>query len=101
MNGRDLLNLLPDTVKQQIIAKYGSLDNYYQHVFNIHEADYAIYIAKPADSRQRRSEIKHQIFDLEEELEAFGLDDGSAVIVEISSDHGDQIVGNLVRRLRG
>ena len=97
--GLELLMRLPETVKQRIIEKYGSLEKYYDLVYNLYKLDYQIFQSKSADARIQRQKIQTTLYDLEDELEAFGLDDGLMVLSEISSDHSEIILIKFLNKL--
>jgi hypothetical protein len=99
MTGRELLERLPETVKQQIIQTYGSLDQYYEFVFKLYESDRQWFSVKTDEGRQKRQQIQNKLFDLEDELETFGIEDGHAVLTEISSDHGEKVLAGFLKKM--
>ena len=99
MQGLELLNKLPETTQKAIISKYGSLKNYYQHVYKLYQADRYWFSNKTDVAKTKRQEIQNQLFDLEDELETFGLTDGHAVLTEISSDHGEEVLDDFLKKL--
>jgi hypothetical protein len=97
--GLELLLRLPDAVKQNIINKYGSLEKYYDFVFNLYKSDYQISQNKSTDSRIQRQKIQTLLYDLEDELEIFGLEDGLMVLSEISADHSETVLIKFLHKL--
>jgi hypothetical protein len=99
MKGLEQLYRLPDDIKNKIISKYSSLEEYYQFVFNLYETDRYWYTKRTEESRLKRQEIQSKIYDMEDELVEFGLDFDNPVISEISSDHGEKVLNEFLTRL--
>jgi len=99
MQGLELLKKLPEKTQQAIISKYGSLESYYQHVYKLYQSDRHWFSNKTQEAKIKRQEIQNQLFDLEDELETFGLIDGHAVLTEISSDHGKEVLDGFLKKL--
>lgn len=98
MQGIDNLRRLPDEVKGQIAARYGSIEEFYKLLFELNARDYKAFIEKKPGYKAVQQEIETQINDIEEWLEGFGVD-GRDVTSEISSDHGEIIVNKHVTAL--
>lgn len=95
MSGYNKLINLPEGIKKQIIDEYGSLISFYKKIFALNHESYLL----AGKDNVRVSEIENEIDSIEERLEAFGLEDGSDITVEISSDHGEIIVNKVINDL--
>ena len=98
MQGLDNLRQLPDDIKNQIIAKYDSIENFYKLVFDLNVRDYKVFIEKKEGFETTRRQIENQVNDIEDWLETLGLD-GRDITSDISSDHGEIIVSKHVAKL--
>jgi CII-binding regulator of phage lambda lysogenization HflD len=97
MTGLQILQTLPISVQEQIIAKYSSLDAFYTSVLTLYREDYTAHMKK---DRSKQSEIQNQIWDIEEKLESFGLDFMVAdeVISEIRNDYTSIVAANYLQK---
>lgn len=106
MEGKRILNSLPSTVKEQIAAKYGSLDKFYNLIFNLSAAYHKAFISKDS---VRLSSIDNYRHKIAAELEAMGVIDGADLYDEIGTDYDEMYVNthypltleqeNLLKRL--
>jgi len=99
MQGLQLLNRLPDNVRHAIITKYGSLENYYKEVYSLYELEKRWFFIKTDEAKVKRQKIEDQLFALEEELGKFGLEDGHVVLTVISSDYGDHVLNEYMKKM--
>ncbi len=91
MEGLDLLNRLPHNVQAQLNSKYGSLEKFYQIVFDLHNQDY--------NSKGNNKIVTQAIYDIQDELEEYGVIDGATITTEISSDFGEIIVSKHISKM--
>jgi hypothetical protein len=84
MTGLELLGKLPENVKAKISGKYGSLEKFYQRVFELSSQDYK--------ALGKNSLITNEVYNIEDELEVFGVVDGSSITQEIRNDFADTVV---------
>jgi ribosomal protein S15P/S13E len=101
MRTEGLANLyrLPTNIKEEIINKYGSLEDYYFEVYYLDHTKYNLFIQDKVANQAKIDEVTHKIYDMEEELEDWGADDGSSILIPISDDHGDIIVNKTIDEL--
>ena len=90
------LNSLPEQIKSCIINKFGSIDELYKNIFYLHYQEYLFYKSKNLKGIDL---VKNKLFEIEEKLEDCGIEDGSDIIIEISSDFTGIIVDKLVSKL--
>lgn len=95
MDGKRILNSLPDSLKEQIILEYGNLDNFYNQIFN-NEGEYykAFVIEKNEDKKKVLEEYRFSIANkLEEMGRKIGLDvDGCYIYDQISGDFDELLL---------
>ena len=90
-----IMQIIPESVKQKISEKYGSVEAYYNMLYKI-GAQY--YSAFKTHDDQLKSNIENQRLDLAEELESFGLEDGLDVIDSIWGDFDEDLFKVLYKR---
>ena len=88
MTGIEYLEGFPEEIKEQIITEYGSLIDLYQMIFELNSQQYKLYQVKPLE-KQKIFAIRNKLFDIEDKLEEFGIEDGRDVTTEVSSDFGE------------
>jgi len=101
MKTQGLANIsgLPEDIKNKIIKKYGSLENYYFEIYFLEHTKYNLFIQNKFENQATINEITSKLYDLEDELEDWGVEDGSSILIPISDDHGDIIVKNRIDEL--
>lgn len=98
MEGLKILKELPEEIETKIIAEFGTIEKFYKMVFDLYAEDYKIFKVKPAGYKERQAQIKSQIYDIEDKLDAMGVD-GHDITTEISNDHTEIIVNRTVTNL--
>ncbi len=93
--GQRILQTIPETVKQKISEKYGSVEAYYNMLYKIGEQ---YYIAFKTHDDLLKSKIEKQRLDLAEELESFGLEDGLDIVDPIWGDFDEDMFKALYKR---
>lgn len=95
MEGKRNLNLLPDAFKEKIISRYGSIDKFYNLVYNS-AADYymAFVVEKDENKKKALENFRYQtVLELEKMARSVGLDiDGADIYDDISDDFDEQLV---------
>jgi hypothetical protein len=91
MSGLNFLSQFPEEVKEKIIVEFGSIQNLYKKIFDLYQRQHSLYRIKPIDN-QAVANIDNEIYEIEEKLEELGVEDGSDITSEISSDFGEIIV---------
>lgn len=96
--GMQNLLKVPDNIKDQLINRYGSLEEYYFEIwYNRHE-HYTAYKMKNSKVVQEKD---NEYYDFENEIENLGMVDGSDIIQPISDDHSEMIVMKSVNDTLG
>ena len=98
MSGLNLLNQFPEEIKEKIIAEFGSIQDLYKKIFDLYQRQHSLYKIKPLDN-QKVANIDNEIYDIEEKLEELGVEDGSDITSEISSDFGEIMVNKEINNL--
>lgn len=97
-DGEKKLHSLPENVKQQIIKRYKSLEEFYFQVFyNRHQH----YIAYKAKNSALIDQLDEELHDIEDELEELGVYDGHAITTEISSDFSENVAKEFATKVLG
>lgn len=99
MVGLSFLQKLPIEIKTKINSEFGSIEELYKLIFNLHSNDYKLFISKPSGFENERQKIKQELYQIEDKLESFGITDGSDITNEIMADHGEIIVNKHVQKL--
>ncbi len=92
MEGLNNLNSLPDSIKEQIIAKYDSLQAYYDLIYNTTANQFtAAAVEKNAEKAQAMENFYLQkTIELEEMARNVGIDlDGDRIVLAISDDFSE------------
>ena len=89
------LERIPSEIKNKIISKYGSLEEFYFEIwYNRHQHYHAF--------KDKRNDIvtklDNALYDFEDELEEFGIPDGSEITGPIYDDYGEMIAINYVNK---
>lgn len=95
MEGKRHLNSLPDSLKEQIIAKYGSIDKCYDTIYNASAEYYiAFVIEKNDDKKKALEDFRYKTaLELEEMARNVGLDiDGFDIYDAVSGDFDEQFI---------
>lgn len=89
MEGKEKLNNLPESIKQQISSRYESLDKFYTLVIILSKMFHNAFLSKNQEIiniyNTNRNKIAH-------ELEEFGIKDGYDIFDEISTDYDEHYV---------
>lgn len=93
MEGKINLNALPDSLKSLIVAKYGSLDKFYDTVYHAGVAHYmATVVNKDLVKKQELERHRYEtVLELEAWGQSVGLDiDGAEIYDGITGDFDEQ-----------
>jgi hypothetical protein len=96
--GEKSLQGLPANVRQNIIKKYASIEDYYFKIFYNRHLHYIAFKAKDSDSVDQLNE---ELNGMQDELEEFGASDGHAITTEISSDFSENVSKAFTNKVLG
>lgn len=97
-DGEQKLRDLPNDVKQQIIKKYSSLEEFYFRVFyNRHQH----YIAFKGKNDDLVNQLDEEIYEIQDELEEFGAYDGHEITTAISTDFSENVAKAFTTKVLG
>lgn len=96
MEGKRILNSLPEALKDKISAKYGDIDIFYDNVFNASaEAYIAVAVKKDKDKENELDEYRFKTaIELEAMAQSVGLNDidGFDIYDAISGDFDETLI---------
>jgi hypothetical protein len=98
MTGLKVLQQLPTAVQDQITNKYKTIQAFYMHVIGLCQSDYTAHMQK---DRATQTTIQNQMWDIEAELESFGLDfmDADYVMSQIRGDNTAVVLVNHLKKI--
>jgi len=94
MDGMIELNALPEEVRRSIVARFGSLVELYQRIFDLQSDEY-----RHMKDEQRVAAIQNQLNDIVDAMEACGVEDGQDIVSSVAGDFGELIVAKAVKDL--
>lgn len=98
MNTIEKLVTLTESQKNELVNKFGSTDELYKIIFDLHNSEYKLYLAKPLDFSIQVNSIQHKLISIEQFLDEIGID-GHYIISDIAGDHGEIIVKGRINEL--
>ena len=88
MEGQKILNSLSMEVKEKLVAKYGSLQLYYNNIIELNKSYYKAFLSHDEQMKARYEKVR---FDYAHELETWGVIDGLDVFDAIAGDGDENI----------
>ena len=88
MEGQKILNSLSMEVKEKLVAKYGSLQLYYDNIVEMNKSYYRAFLSHDEQMKARYEKVR---FDYAQELESWGVIDGLDVFDAIAGDGDEKI----------
>jgi hypothetical protein len=93
------LQNLPREIKAKIDSEFGTVDNLFKKIFDLHAESHYLSKTKPKNYLPRIIEIRDELYRTEDLLDSFGLV-GYKIISRISDDLAEMEISKLVDELK-
>jgi len=98
MKGLNMLRCLSMEKTTMIDDEFGSLENLYKKIFELHEEDFKLYKSKTYGYLARLEQIRNDLYEIEDRLNEMGID-GFNIVSTISNDQEELMLSKKVLNL--